>query len=78
MIKEIPKSDVITRPMKVYKEWTLDENDIYPIFGTNGANTLINIDTDLFKGKDNKTKLVEKLLEIWKGNPINHLKILLQ
>jgi hypothetical protein len=46
MIKEIPKSDIITRPMKVYKEWTLDENDIYPIFGTNGANTLIDIDND--------------------------------
>ena len=46
MIKEIPKSDVITRPMKVYKEWTLDENDIYPIFGTNGVNTLVDIDND--------------------------------
>jgi hypothetical protein len=46
MIKEIPKSDIIIRPMKVYKEWTLDENDIYPIFGTNGANTLIDIDND--------------------------------
>ena len=46
MIKEIPKSDVITRPMKVYKEWTLDENDIYPIFGINGANTLVDIDND--------------------------------
>ena len=46
MIKEIPKSDVITRPMKVYKEWPLDENDIYPIFGINGANTLVDIDND--------------------------------
>jgi hypothetical protein len=46
MIKEIPKSDIIIRPMKVYKEWTLDENDIYPIFGTRGANTLIDIDND--------------------------------
>ena len=54
MIKEIPKSDVITRPMKVYKEWTLDENDIYPIFGTNGANTLIDIDTDAKSHSYNK------------------------
>jgi hypothetical protein len=46
MIKEIPKSDVITRPFKVYKEWTLDENDINPIFGENGDNTLIDIDSD--------------------------------
>ena len=46
MIKEIPKSDVITRPMKVYKEWPLDKDNIYPIFGINGANTLIDIDND--------------------------------
>jgi len=37
MIKEIPKSDVITRPMKVYKEWTLDENDILPIYAMSGS-----------------------------------------
>jgi hypothetical protein len=46
MFKEIPKSDIITRPMKVYKEWSLDENDIYPIFGKNPNNTLIDIDAD--------------------------------
>ena len=33
MLKEIPKSDIIVRPIKVYKEWTLDENDVKPIFG---------------------------------------------
>ena len=33
MFKEIPKSDIVVRPIKVYKEWTLDENDISPIFG---------------------------------------------
>ena len=37
MIKEIPKSDVITRPMKVYKEWTLDENYILPIYAMSGS-----------------------------------------
>lgn len=41
-------------------------------------NNLINVDSDLFQGKDNKTKLVEKLLNIWKANPINNLKILLK
>jgi hypothetical protein len=46
MLKEIPKSDIIVRPLKVYKEWTLDENDVYPVFGENGANTLIDVDTD--------------------------------
>lgn len=41
-------------------------------------NNLINIDTDLFQGKENKTKIVEKLLEVWKSDPINNLKILLK
>ena len=46
MLKEIPKSDIITRPMKVYKEWTLDENDIKPVFGENPNNGLIDLDND--------------------------------
>lgn len=37
MLKEIPKSNIVVRPFKVYKEWTLDENDIYPIFGRSGS-----------------------------------------
>jgi hypothetical protein len=27
MFKEIPKSDIVTRPFKVYKEWIIDEED---------------------------------------------------
>jgi hypothetical protein len=46
MIKEIPKSDIITRPIKVYKEWTLDENDAYPLFGESPDNTLIDVNSD--------------------------------
>lgn len=41
-------------------------------------NNLINIDSDLFENKENKTKLIEKLLHIWKADPINNLKILLR
>jgi|SaaInlStandDraft_5_1057022.scaffolds.fasta_scaffold06317_2 hypothetical protein len=41
-------------------------------------NNLINIDSDLFQGKENKAKLVEKLLHIWKANPIHNLKLLLK
>ena len=41
-------------------------------------NNLINIDSDLFQGEENKTKLVEKLLHIWKTDPVNNLKILLK
>jgi|688.fasta_scaffold126672_3 hypothetical protein len=46
MIKEIPKSDVIVRAFKVYKEWTLDENDIVPVIGENIKNSLFDTDTD--------------------------------
>jgi hypothetical protein len=41
-------------------------------------NNLMNIDADLFQGKENKTKLVEKLLQIWKGDPVNNLTRLLR
>ena len=41
-------------------------------------NNLINIDSDLFDGRENKSKLVEKLLHIWKTDPINNLKNLLR
>ena len=37
MLKQIPKSDIIVRPLKVYKEWRLDENDISPIFAKSGS-----------------------------------------
>ena len=40
-------------------------------------NNLINIDIDLFREKENKTNLIEKLLRIWKTDPINNLKRLL-
>lgn len=46
MFKEIPKSDIATRPLKVYKQWTLDENDIFPIFGEYSGATLVDVDTD--------------------------------
>jgi hypothetical protein len=39
MIKEIPKSDVVVRPFKVYKEWTLTHESvgIYPLFAKSGS-----------------------------------------
>ena len=46
MIKEIPKSDVIVRAFKVYKEWTLDEEDILPIFGKEITNSAFDAQTD--------------------------------
>ena len=47
MIKEIPKSDVVVRPFKVYKEWTLDGDNITPLYGT--------LQTDLYDGDTDDT-----------------------
>ena len=41
-------------------------------------NNLINIDSDLFDNKENKSNLVERLINIWKSDPINNLKTLLR
>lgn len=40
MLKSIPKSDIIVRPIVVYKEWSLDEADIRPIFGLEETGSL--------------------------------------
>jgi len=45
MLKEIPKSDIVVRPFKVYKEWALDETDITPLYGTLQTD-LYDADTD--------------------------------
>ena len=45
MIKPIAKEDIAIRKFKVYKEWTLDQNDIYPIFGISGSGAF-DADTD--------------------------------
>jgi hypothetical protein len=46
MLKEIPQSDIIVRPFKVYKEWRFDENDIPPIYGENPSGSFIDLDMD--------------------------------
>jgi len=47
MIKEIPKSDVVVRPFKVYKEWTLDQNEITTLYATRYEDaSLYDADTD--------------------------------
>ena len=45
MLKEIPKSDIVVRPFKVYKEWAWDETDITPLYGTLQTD-LYDADTD--------------------------------
>lgn len=37
MLKTINKEDIAIRKFKVYKEWTLDHNDVPPIFGVSGS-----------------------------------------
>ena len=64
MLKEIPKSDVIVRPLKVYKEWTLDENDISPIFGENGVgkSILLSYVADAILEFQQKTQPTDEIL----------------
>ena len=62
MIKEIPKSDIIVRPIKVYKEWRLDATHIKPIFGENPNNNLIDIDTDVKTYDINGVGFVNKIV----------------
>ena len=45
MIKEIPKSDVVVRPFKVYKEWASNQGTITPLYGTLQTD-LYDVDTD--------------------------------
>lgn len=55
------------------KDLNLEQKIMYLV-----ENNLINIDSDLFQSKENKTELVEKLMNIWKTDPINNLKMLLR
>jgi hypothetical protein len=56
MIKEISKSDIITRPIKVYKEWTLDENDIKPIFAKSGS--FGDYDSEIYEKSNGFSKVI--------------------
>jgi hypothetical protein len=69
MLKEIPKSDVIVRPLKVYKEWTLDENDISPIFAENPSGTLIDLDIDEVSNGFNKKVVYASIKSQFYNNP---------
>jgi hypothetical protein len=46
MLKTIPKSDINVNPFKVYKEWSLDENDLTPYFGQEVTGSHFDVDTD--------------------------------
>jgi hypothetical protein len=52
MFKEIPKSDIVTRPFKVYKEWIIDEEDtdISILYGVSSSFGAFDVDTDDLSG----------------------------
>ena len=50
MLKPIPKSDIIIRPVVVYKEWSLDENDIRPVFGLEDTGSLFDTNDPTSEG----------------------------
>lgn len=41
-------------------------------------NDLINIDSDIYNNKENKSKLVERLMFLWKSSPVNNLHKLMK
>jgi hypothetical protein len=51
MFKEIPKSDIVVRPFKVYKQWEFTEEDIIPYYGTNITGSAFDVDTDAYTPK---------------------------
>jgi len=75
MIKEIPKSDVIVRPIKVYKEWTqsagtaFTETEMSPIFGIDGSNTLVDLDTDEKSNGINRKVIYASIKSQFYNNP---------
>ena len=74
----------ISRVLNTLLEYNINKKDttIQNKFTYLIENNLINIDSDLFIGKEKQTKygvkLVTKLLDIWKSDPINHHKRLLK
>ena len=74
----------ISRVLNTLLEYNINKKDstIKDKFTYLIENNLINIDSDLFMGNEKQNeygvKLVNKLLNIWKSNPINHHKRLLK
>jgi len=70
----------ISRVLNTYMEYNVRKKNLSPDQKIEYLveNEIINIDSDLFVGRENKTKLIENLKSIWKSNPINNLKLLLR
>ena len=55
------------------KDLSMEESIRYIV-----ENNLISIDTDLFASKSTKAVLIDKLIQIWRANPVNNVKTLLK
>jgi len=69
MLKSIPKSDIVVRPVKVYKEWSLDENDIFPIFALSGSGGNFDDTTDELSNGFSKKSLYASIKAQFYRNP---------
>jgi hypothetical protein len=69
MLKSIPKSDIVVRQVKVYKEWSLDENDIFPIFALSGSGGNFDDTTDELSNGFSKKSLYASIKAQFYRNP---------
>lgn len=69
MFKEIPKSDIVVKPFKVYKEYSLTENDITPYFGKEVTGSLYDPATDELTNGVSKRVLYDSIKTQFYRNP---------
>jgi len=69
MLKSIPKSDISVKPFKVYKEWSLDENELTPYFGEQITGSLFDANTDVKSNGVYKRLLYDSIKSQFYLNP---------
>lgn len=69
MFKEIPKSDITVKPFKVYKEYSLTEEDISPYFGKQVTGSLYDPETDELTNGISKRILYDSVKVQFYNNP---------
>jgi hypothetical protein len=69
MLKSIPKSDINVKPFKVYKEWSLDENELTPYFGEEITGSLFDAATDVKSNGVYKRLLYDSIKSQFYRNP---------
>lgn len=69
MLKSIPKSDISVKPFKVYKEWSLDENELTPYFGEQITGSFFDANTDVKSNGVYKRLLYDSIKSQFYLNP---------